>query len=320
MPQIFTLQNGRESCADIAMGGGLSIDDPRLDREINDACQELILGKSWKLTVFRYNFCVSGGVLRLPWFMETVIQCRINGRSAYPWSMYYEFNPTGPGTCPSFCNWSKDLVDLGMREPLQYPMHKPSRIMVTTDGVEDPGTTITLRGTNRSGLEIFKNGEPGETIPLDRNTPYYTDNVYAAVTATIKGPTKGFVRLQTYDPDEPEGRSVLLSTYHPSEENPVYRLYKVKNSIGNLEIIDALVKLSYYRAKHPTDMLLIQNMPALKLAVQALHKRRNEDFEASANLFLSARNLLSLQLSSYQTGTPEIQNQVGVGMRTGRVQ
>jgi hypothetical protein len=317
---IWYLQDARREVKDVAMGGGLCIDDPRLDDEINAASNELILGKSWKLTVFPITFYTSGGVLRLPWNMETVLTVRINGRAAYPWSQYYEYNPAGPGMCPLTCSWSRDLVDLAQRQPLQYPLSEPSRIMVTTDAEEADGTVVILRGTNTSNLEIFTDGQPGETITLKKGQPFYTRNIYKNVTAVVKGFTNGFVRLQTYDPDEPTAQGKLLATFHPSEENPQYRLYKVKGSRGGIERIDTMTKVAFHRIRHASDFVLVQNMPALKLMVQALHQRRNEDFDAADKLIEDATKLMRRQLADYQPRTPEVHKQVGAGMAIGRVQ
>ena len=115
-----------------------------------------------------------------------------------------------------------------------------------------------------------------------------------------KPATSGFVSLYTYD--ETTHQMYFLSKYHPQETNPRYRRYRVTfPDFTAGSSIYALCELGYVPLNHPDDVLIVQNMDALKLMVMAIELENERDFQAAKAYEADAYRLIDEQRSSERT-------------------
>jgi len=202
-------------------------------------------------------------------------------------------------------------------------------------------------GNDENGQEVRTNDEPGEAVALRKNLPAYTVNKFSCITSVVKPVTKGYVYLSAYAPD-PLVR-FDLATYHPDETNPYYRRYRVtaicqcKTALTNCALCaykdtcaaytncaltgttttppytaTALVKLRYLPLTHDNDPLLIQNLPAIKMMLQAIRRLDAGDFPTGKAFETSAVNTLLEQVDDIEPQSNQIQietNMPGMGMR-----
>ena len=92
-----------------------------------------------------------------------------------------------------------------------------------------------------------------------------------------------------------------LATYEPGETNPVFTRYNLGggccfNSCGNSNALIAMVKLRFVPVKVDTDLVLIDNLPALKEMVQSIKLAEQGDDRGAAVKEARAIRLLNLAL------------------------
>ena len=130
---------------------------------------------------------------------------------------------------------------------------------------------LTLAGQDGFGRVLVTEDGPGETIEIRsggswRDPPRYTEHTFRSVSAILKPRTKGYVHLFGYEPVPMQ--YVQLGMYGPSEHVPGFRRYKVPQC--HCGYVDALVQMRVLPLEFDSDVLVIQNLPALKKMLQAI--------------------------------------------------
>ncbi len=161
---------------------------------------------------------------------------------------------------------------------------------------DDTATPLTVRGFDEHNDEIRTGDAPGCTVPIIRwgggvegrilGMPAAlpkSASAYRQVSQVYKAATRGPVYLYAYDASTTA--MYLLSKMGPEETVPAYRRYRATGvaaprcelqTTGEVRIIQdcasalLLVKVGWTRATRATDVLYIQNLPALKLMVMAI--------------------------------------------------
>lgn len=170
----------------------------------------------------------------------------------------------------------------------------------------DVGKTVTIFGTDNGGQTLMHQDETGawrEGKVLTLAKPYVSTDTYVRhIDRVLKYETEGVIDLYAYN----VAGDVLedLAHYDPSEVNPSFAKYKLhaprcgsgNGSCGNIKSIVALVKLKFIAAKHDTDLVLIENLDALKDQMQSIKEREARNVELAQELEASAIRELNLDL------------------------
>jgi hypothetical protein len=132
------------------------------------------------------------------------------------------------------------------------------------------------------------------------DTTFALSELVRDVERVIKPVTAGFVSLYTYDEDTHQ--LFFLAKYHPQETNPRYRRYRITRPCHTCGTsVYALCELGYVPMSHPDDVLIIQNMDALKLMVMAIEFENEREFQSAKAYEADAYRLIEEQRSAERT-------------------
>lgn len=304
-----------------------------IDARINEATRRLLVKATWPMTERYMRVLSANRTFPLPREVEKIISADICGAPTHVWGSNYEFLDGGPGDLSRYTLFGsgKDLIDMGDGYPVMYDV--PSTLTIDTataessDDIEegegyylmafsnstkDLGKELTVRGLTFDNLEVFTGTSPGVTVGINVWQGEVEGNVQGALTTqkmsastfrdisqVHKPVTTGYVTLYACKPSS--NYMYMLAKYHPSETLPSFRRYRITNTNApECASIYALVKMRYLPVSHEQDMLLIQNLDALKLMVMAITKENAGDLAGAVGYETQAVRLLNEQLNNYQ--------------------
>jgi hypothetical protein len=293
----ITLAEARVFCAPF-VGSGLAPTNPKVVSAIDEAITRLLPKLPAKGSMARLRFFVNNGTITMPREVETLKRVNVDATPSNIFSRWYEFLNFGPGTMDDNQTSAQNFIDLGDGYCTHSDPHTALKILVTADETE-VDKSIRILGNDESGREVRTNGIPGEEVLINKLMPAYSNSKFSCITSVMKPVTKGYVYLSAYDPSPL--RRYDLATYHPDETSPCYRRYRVtavcqcgsrltncalcalrttcaaytnnqtdENSTVSPITVTALCKLRQIPLKHDSDVLLIQNLPAIKSMLQAI--------------------------------------------------
>jgi len=321
---LYTFEDGRDFVADFVEAGSCP-DLAVVESRLNEAQRRLLEKAPWDKTVRTMSICTSNNCFACPREVEIILDVNIDSKPKLVFGRTYEFHEYGPGRidCDA-CVCCKDLEDLGNHWPTFFPMppNQDLKLMALSTHEDDLGAEIRIMGRNSLKEEIIVDDVFGEVLPVSRwengtegllNTatfPSLTTKYFREVSRVYKDVTKGYVTLFAYDEDTK--KMWLLAKYHPDETIPNYRRYKI---IGHPIKPDAsgeyddtyytsvlcLVKLRHVPLKYDNDILLIQNLDALKMMVMAIREENSGNIEMSLAYEAKAIKELESQLRNSTT-------------------
>jgi len=307
---MHTLLDGRNFCAEF-VGNGHQPDDVEVLNALNEATQILMQKGNWKNTVRKMRMCVSNYTFAVPQDVETVLKINFSEYPSSVWNMAYEFMDSGPGTLlEGNDTCSTDCVDLGDGFPTFFPIGATARkIMAFSTESADEDVSMRVQGYDSMAMKINPTSA-GEQLSVQRwnggtegsltdeiITAALSTNEFQDISSIIKPETSGYVTLYAYDPDT--YNMWILGKYEPYETQPGYRRYRITNTTyTDVAHITALVKLRYVPMRDDTDLLLIQNLPALKLMCKALHQFDHGDPQRGLIYQAKAVTMLDEQLKN----------------------
>lgn len=294
--------------------------NPAVIRLINEAQRRLCTRGKWLGTIQRYRINVDSANVTWPrqvTAVEAVAFCDDPGVIRNEW---YEFLGHGPGQldCDS-CLW-RTLVDRGTAATFRdvTPGQSNRKLRVYADVSESAEAYITIQGYDENGNWIKTQDDEGNWIDgeeiLISTTPTLSSKIYSYVAKVFKPVTNGPVRVYEYNTTT-AANVQLIGYYEPDEETPIYRrslLPGVMDSPTCDECenrqITVMVKLRYIPVRNDNDWLMLGNIDATKLAVQAILKER-KDLQAEAEGYWGkAIRELEMELREFKGdgATPEI--------------
>jgi hypothetical protein len=191
------------------------------------------------------------------------------------------------GTSPVF-----KQISCGQNRYIRFSIVQPT----------DVGKTITLFGIDGNGVEIISTRSDGTIQPglvLTLAIPFVqTAILIRRVDRVIKDETDGPVYGYQVDVT---GALDNLATYAPSETLPDYRTSRLVRSTCHdcgcwPSQIAAFVKLAFVPAKRPDDLILIDNLDALALAMQSAKLSDAYDSAGAEGMMARAVHELNLDL------------------------
>lgn len=279
-----TVAQGRTYVAD-AVKGGSSPTSPAVLAALNRAQGELLANDDLVDLVYqRMKFSVPAdrNMIACPSCVECVKGYKTDGiPGVVPKSQFYEFLPSGSGSSDMVSGYKTDMVDWGDHKPTMCEIeaeYAPMSVHAFCSNAADAGKTIFVDGYNENGWRpVNANGEYGELVTLVAGldgvtvTADYGDRKpstfkFKQITNVVKPVTKGYVTLMYEYPTEHYWWN--LAVYEPKETNPSYHRYKLTLPRDETGVcVTCLVKLRHVPLLQDTDVLIIQNLEALRYQV-----------------------------------------------------
>ena len=167
----------------------------------------------------------------------------------------------------------------------------------------DRGKTVTIFGIDNNGQLLqtqnldgsFSNG-----AVLTMDYPYASTNQYVrSIDYVLKDTTECPVDLFAYN-----ATTLLLeplATYDPGETNPSFEKTRLSTELSSCSTgcargVLALVKLKYFPAVFPNDILYISNLDALKMLIQSIKFGEGGDRTSAKQFEADAISELNRQL------------------------
>ena len=299
---LSTFQDLKDSGASHRIN--LCPDDTRFMAAANRVVMYLLAYGSWWGTVRRAQFCVDQDCFTLPGCvasLDGVYQC-CEARAIH--NQWYQFVP---GSDPVVDGCAPMVYQHIGTLPTSYALCTGGIIRSFAASTLDIGKKLTFYGHDMSNLWVrsLVGGimQDGETVTL--GTPWIdTITCFKDVTAVQKELTSERVAVFHHPP----GDSTLspLATYEYWETRPDYQRYQLLNysTAGTAtctdgtagtsctrSVIEAMVKLEYQPIRTAKDYLLIGNLAAFELALEALKAKDDGDLvKADMLLFGDGRN------------------------------
>lgn len=301
MSYTLTLGDAR---ADIGIKNisGVCASSDEFAAQVNTTTRRLMRRGSWWKTEVLMRVCMESCRVVWPRQVGTVMGLRFCGGDIYLknnwWAIAGYHN----------CGWSGGVV---MRDDDTAPCY---REITGNDGKyirwnvvkrNDVGKTLRLYGFAYGGQPLKEKNAAGLWVPgitLIAVPPYaITTTLVTKITnVKIPEPLEGMSYL--YQVDKDNGDLLDLAAYQPGETSPAYRVSRLANScsIGSrtdaygrhIRQAEALVKLQYVPALVDEDFLMLDNLDALKLGIQALRaEEANDDTQSQIKLALAIKEL-----------------------------
>jgi len=308
MSDRLTLSDAKGTIAGVL---GVGTADSRVAQYLNEAQRRLMDRGQWVGTILRYVCCVASGCLTWPRQIETIESYAICDYPGIVRNKWYEFLGNGTyGHKSDECDAGL-LIDRGFGVGFDNICGTDKKIKVYADVAEDANAQILLQywDTNGTWVRTLSGGSyiDGELIDLDNATPQFTTYELLAngLVGVQKPVTNGTIRLYEYDTTDASEKA--LAIYEPDETRPQYR----KSLIPGLENMGAccdsdtdcenikvtvMAKLKHIDVSIDRDWLILQNLPALKLAVMAIKAEEQNHFDKSDRLFEGKFNAVTRQM------------------------
>lgn len=321
---LFTAKDGCEFIAPVVSGGQCTTgaaENPVVLARLNEAIRRLMRKNDPATTVKWVRFCTYNNSITLPYEGLAVVgEPIIDGSPRLAFGTNYEFLPGGPGFLPPGSGWGKDLVDTGFGWPVFFdiPTDAPRHLVAFSTHAEDIGKIVRVCGRDEYAAEIFSAGTPGIDVPISRWKQGVEGTVSGQValpqsavkvqqiTAVHKDATRGYISLYTYE--AATQRMYFLAKYHPDEETPGYRRYKIAGAdFDNGTSVIVRMKLQYVPLKYAKDILLIQDLDALKIMSQGIEYENAGKIQEAEACEARATRLLSEQKQDMRETMPALQ-------------
>ena len=308
------------------VGDGRAAADPLVRETVNECQQILVTEGDWTGLVQKIRMQVSNNSFALPYNIETVLKVyHDDGHHHSPsrvWSMGYELLDGGPGPLRGeYDHEWVDLIDLGDNWPIMFPIGNTKRPLIAlSTHADDAGVNMLIRGRDDLSMDIspvtpgenvmiqqWKGGVEG-TLTTTGIAP--TTNSFVEIDLVKKPVTKGYVSLFAYQSSD--HAMWFLAKYHPQQTQPAFRRYKLsgRDSAVVDDSLVMLVKMRYVPVVDDTDVLTIQNLPALRVMCQSVHARNMGDTGNALTKQADAIRMLDQQLKSAHPETNEFDVQM----------
>lgn len=281
---------------------GVCSTDERLLQWANSAQERLLARGRWWGTTVKAKFCVSNGYLTWPREVAVIEKVNLCCTPISTHGLWYEF---GEYINPYCCYGRNDphLVDIG-NSPTTSDIAAGKRVIAYSTHLDDDGKYIIVQGydTNNAWVRTEVAGAPidGERIELD-TAGTVSSTTWNSITSIIKDETDYDVLLYQYD-FATLAVEQQLGRYQPNELYPDYRRSILRNICNGcctqedcdnpVYTIDALATLQHVPVSADNDWFVIQNQPALELAMKAVKLEEDgKEMEAELNFKKAIREL-----------------------------
>lgn len=245
--------------------------------KLNAATERLMNRGDFAGTVQPINVCVRSGWIVWPRYVGKIRRVMFCNIPAPIRDIGWDFIEKAAydsyvGSTLSLTNWGKSPIynDVPVGDRL---------IRIYIDAAIDVGKTATIFGVDNGGQALRTlniDGTYSDGLTIAAAKPFASSPIYVrSISRVVKQPTEGKMWMAAYNPVS--NLMVDLAFYEPSETNPDYLKTWLVGCCSTIKSVVALVKLKFIPVVHDTDLVLIQNLHALKLMIQA------GDYESAGN-------------------------------------
>lgn len=302
---------------------GLCYTAPKVLKRVNEAVRRLLQSGDYNHTIDQVNLCVENNSIALPREYGAVRLINMDGTPVTVESRNYQFVSNGPGGS----TWDQlpKLIDVGMFPTFfNVPRGYVVNLWAASTSVEDQNKSITFRARSSNGAELLSSqGESALSLPIQSwvagsegtfsqeiTSAMCSDDAVASLSSIeLPEDLQGYVSL--YAVEMTTQRMWFLSKYHPKELRPGYRRYRLPLTCTDGILVECLCKKTYVPATLLTDILLIQNLDAIKNMVIAIERENKGDVNGSAAYAQIAVGNLQLQQRNESKGERFTVNHVG---------
>ena len=311
---------------------GKCANSPEFTQLINEATRRLMRRGDWVGTVVPIQICVNSGCVVLPRYVQSVRKLNTCHHRLPVHNLWYSFLDSnswdhgrwggygGEGWWRGAYHAAGSLVARGQTCCFNDIPSDGWFVRAYASCREDWGNTVTIFGmdTNNQVLRT-NNGDgtwsEGVTLTLGssgQNPNYASTSMYVRrIDRVVKDATQCQVRLFAYAPTldlgvAPNLGLLDLAIYDPGELTPTYTRYQLcipqpvlgmsGACCGAVHSVVALCKLRFIPAQYPSDLVLIDNLDALKSEVQSVRAQEAGDLQLAKGYEADAVHELNREL------------------------
>jgi len=275
---------------------------------LNEATERLMNRGDWPGTVIPIRVCSYAGCVVFPRWVGEVRKLNVCGQPVSVTNFWWSFfDDADRHTWETWCGPECRMTLQGQTPVFQDILGEGRLVRAYPLVSQDVGKTVTIFGTDN-------NGQPLRTLNADNTwsdgvvitlaMPFGTTSTYIRKIdrVLIESGTQGRVMLFGYNVSGDVLETV--ATYEPGEVNPSFTRYKLHvqrcgtsaTDCGTLKSLVALIKLRFIPAVTDNDLVLIENIPALKLMIQSIKREEAGDEQGARMKEKSAIRELNLQM------------------------
>lgn len=307
---MLTFKELKDSSA--ANVAGVCVTSTEFAALANEVIRRLLRRGDWSLVPI--HVCVKRGCVVFPRYVGQVRKINLCHEPIPIRNVWYQFLPTNQQSC-----WWKPYLN----STANCAMHSMGRSPVFSDIYgdgrlvraylvynADVGKTVTIFGVDNDDQPLRTDNGDGtwsEGITLTLTKPYASTSTYVRrIDRVLKDKTEGDVRLFAYDPVNDVLEDIAL--YEPSETNPDYLKFRIiapswpstttpttTSCCPSFGIL-ALVKLKFIPVENDNDLVLIDNVDAIKDMMQSIKFAEAGDYGNANNAESRAIRELNQQL------------------------
>jgi hypothetical protein len=290
---------------------GVAASSTEFPMRINGAVRQLMRRGNWWGTVQSLRACVYDGCVVWPRQVATVLAVRSCGQAVNLFNHWYEFIAWDESHRHLYqCHKRGDSIGINDGTVPVYrniPTDGGTYLVAAyLDNMADVGKKITVYGLD-GNVQVIRTTWPDQTVregvvlSLGSIGGIYspvvtTPTPVMRVARVMKDVTAGNVRLYAQDTS---GNLTDLALYTPTETNPVYVRTRLPNPIActcATGQIEALVKMAFIPVVNDSDLILIDNLDALRDMLQSITYKESGDIKSATAYEMSAIHELNSQM------------------------
>lgn len=342
---LLTLAEAKESSLDVVAGS--CPDSATFLRLLNEATRRLMRRGDWYGTVVPIQVCTIGGCIVWPRYVDHIRKMNVCNRPVEmrnTWYTFLEFD--GPSRCNGYnwgaggnwwgsASWGRWMGQTayavgGVETPVFQDVMGDGRfIRFYPVAQADLGKTVTVFGVDNNNNTLrhkLSDGtwEDGWVVTLAN--PYGSTADYVRrIDRLIFEDHESTIRAYAYNAADDVLEDIGL--YEGHDNNPTFTRYNLStSSVGGatcgsgscgtdcIKSVVALAKLRFIPARYETDLVLIDNISALKLMFQCIKYEEAGDRPSARAAELDAIRELNLDLND---AYPVEQTPIGNGVLGG---
>jgi hypothetical protein len=300
---------------------GVSPNSSEFKRLVNEATELLMRRGDFEGTVVPIYTCVHNGCVVWPRYVGRIRQLNHCNRHIPIGNMWWDFLPYERRHGWHSNEWwgwlgnRSSVVNQGHSPLFQDILGEGRTVRAYNESPLDNNKGVWIFGEDNNGQRLMTKGigpwKDGLQLVFKAGSAYAETPINVRrIERVIKDETNGAVRLYAWN----SSASVLeeLAYYEPSETHPNYvrsRITLPSLSCDAKGII-ALVKLQFIPVKADTDLVLIDNLLALKYAIQSVRAQEAENTAKATEMLILAVDELNKELAD---ANPETQTPVDLG-------
>jgi hypothetical protein len=264
---------------------------------INTASRRLANRGDWNNTVVPIYICVMNGCVVWPRYVKQIRRINVCSHAIPIHNSWYKFLSAYQSDC-GWQGWRGAEVGFsfdGQTAVVQDVMGDGRYIRAYARNAVDFGKTLTIFGIDNDGQPLAHKDADGNWVPgavITLADPYGSTNTYVRrIDYVTKDVTQQIVDVFAYNASTDLLEEV--AHYDPGEVTPTYTKSKLNmawptcctgtvtpNCCGTRRGILAMVKLRYIPAAFDTDLILIDNVDALRKMIMSIKAEEAGDFTA----------------------------------------